>query len=196
MFFWYICRGKSGLPILFLRHLRTTPLCISYIKIYGLILFPKCRPLYISHLKIRMGNFLYKLWKSLYFIWTTCSLGTDTCVLLLYFCLCASHVCGYWCVLVSSVCGWCVVLSYFRHRDEDERTWDVEQPEEQAHSIHRLGETGLLISAVPMSRKAMKEGWPGQFLTVGPQICRYVKRRKQDHNFCCVVLCVCVVKQR
>ena len=118
------------------------------------------------------------------------------CSPVIFLSVCLTRVWVLVCVCVICVCGWCVVLSYFRHRDEDERTWDVEQPEEQAHSIHRLGETGLLISAVPMSRKAMKEGWPRQFLTVGPQICHYVKRRKQDHNFCCVVLCVCVVKQR
>ena len=37
----------------------------------------------------------------------------------------------------------------------------MEQPEEEAQGIHRLGETGPLISAVPMSRTAMKEGLPG-----------------------------------
>ena len=25
MFFWWICRGESGLPVLFLHHVRTTP---------------------------------------------------------------------------------------------------------------------------------------------------------------------------
>ena len=35
MFFWWICGGESGLPILFLRHLRTAnTLSISYIFTY------------------------------------------------------------------------------------------------------------------------------------------------------------------
>ena len=33
MFFWWICEGESGLPILVLDHLRTTPYIIVYIFI-------------------------------------------------------------------------------------------------------------------------------------------------------------------
>ena len=32
MFFWWICRGKSGLPVLFLRHLRTAAPTLSILK--------------------------------------------------------------------------------------------------------------------------------------------------------------------
>ena len=30
MFFWWICGGESGLPVLFLCHLRTSSLCYSF----------------------------------------------------------------------------------------------------------------------------------------------------------------------
>ena len=33
MFFWGICEGESGLPVLFLCHLRTSPHCIFWILI-------------------------------------------------------------------------------------------------------------------------------------------------------------------
>ena len=39
MFFWWICGGENGLPILFLHHLRTAPSIISSNKCSGLISF-------------------------------------------------------------------------------------------------------------------------------------------------------------
>ena len=38
MFFWWICGGESGLPILFLCHIRTTLLCLSLYFILNLFL--------------------------------------------------------------------------------------------------------------------------------------------------------------
>ena len=34
MFFWWICGGESGLPVLFLHHLRTAPQNQFYLKIF------------------------------------------------------------------------------------------------------------------------------------------------------------------
>ena len=39
MFFWWICGGESGLPILFFHHLRTAPSIISSNECSGLISF-------------------------------------------------------------------------------------------------------------------------------------------------------------
>ena len=38
MFFWWICGGESGLPILFLRHLRITPLTFFFLPL--LVMLP------------------------------------------------------------------------------------------------------------------------------------------------------------
>ena len=57
----------------------------------------------------------------------------------LYVCMCPAHCSG---------------------TDEGNQTWDVEQPEKEAGGIHSLGETGSLISALPLSRKGRRKGWP------------------------------------
>ena len=34
MFFWWICEGKSGIPVLFLHHLRTTPPDLQFLIVH------------------------------------------------------------------------------------------------------------------------------------------------------------------
>ena len=77
-------------------------------------------------------------------------------------------VCVYVLVSCTSVCTQaclcclclCVCLARYRHRGEGDRTWDMEQPEEEARGIHRLRESGRGISAVPISRTEVRKGWP------------------------------------
>ena len=82
MFFWWICGGESGLPILFLHHLKTTPISIlkkEKQKAYVLGLLHSC-----SHKKSKSeftvrfhGNltceFSKKLWMKTYRFYMLCA---------------------------------------------------------------------------------------------------------------------------
>ena len=53
MFFWWICGGESGLPILFLFHLRTTPqsLLLNMMSRFVIAFLPRRKHLLISWLQ-------------------------------------------------------------------------------------------------------------------------------------------------
>lgn len=132
--------------------------------------------------------------KSLYFVWTTGSSGTDTFVPCL--CPCALHMHVYRCVLVSPVFV-CVCMSPVPswHGDEGKRTWDVYKWVEEAGDVHRLGETGPRICAVPLPGQEWAKDGLWQLWVVSPQICNYLRRQRHAHNFCCAVACVCICKR-
>ena len=109
--------------------------------------------------------------------------------------LCLAHVHVQACVCITCVCGWGMVLGHCRHRDEGQRTWDMEQEEERHKASTALGRLAHASVWCPCPGQQWRKDGQGQLLTVGLQICNYINRHKQAHNFCCVILSVCVVKQ-
>ena len=49
MFFQWICGGESGLPILFLHHLRTAPLCLAFSCVWFLVMSDSLQPHGLQH---------------------------------------------------------------------------------------------------------------------------------------------------
>ena len=118
----------------------------------------------------RAGQGAY--WHHLPYCWTQASSDTETpifpvcvCVtvpsscVFTHVCLCHPCLCVFLCV--------CMCLAHIRLREEGDRIWDLEEQEEEARDIHRLGETCQCISVAPLSKTGRKKGWPVTSLDSG-----------------------------
>ena len=100
---------------------------------------------------------------SLLYCWTQASSATGTPVFPV--CVSVPSSCVFTQVCLCRLClrvflCVCMCLAHIRHREEGDRTRDLEQQEEEARGIHRLWEPGQCISVAPLSKTGMRKGWP------------------------------------
>ena len=177
----YISHAKIWVPVFLIKHgilyishlipdhrLSTWNMKYSLYYLWQFLLkffYVKYWNLCISHLKNWGPTSPHEIWNSiysLYFIWATVfQLLKHLCSLFVFLSLYVERVCVYTHVLVLPpfLCVG-VFPDHSRHTHEGDRTWDVEQLEEEAQVIHRRGENGPCISSVALSRAGMRKEWP------------------------------------